>query len=87
VSAFIIAWLGSRFIAPEYVLANETKEAAEADVTVTGIKKIEVRFISSRYFEDDSQNLIPQSCGGLAEDSKWATDGSLRELLRSVLDS
>jgi hypothetical protein len=44
-----------------------------------------VRFISSKYFEDASQNLIPSSKGGLAADSKWATDASLRTLLRRIL--
>jgi hypothetical protein len=55
------------------------------DTTKTGTKKIKVRFISSKYFEDDSNNLISESNGGLAADSKWATEGTLRALLRSVL--
>jgi hypothetical protein len=55
------------------------------DETGTGTEPIRVRFISSKYFEDVSQNLIPQAQGGLAADSKWAVDPALRTLLRRVL--
>jgi hypothetical protein len=68
--------------------STETKTAETEDTedaVKTGTKKINVRFISSKYFEDDSNNLISESNGGLAADSKWATDGTLRALLRSVL--
>jgi hypothetical protein len=65
---------------PDTTETEDTEDAAK-----TGTKKINVRFISSKYFEDDSNNLISESNGGLAADSKWATDGTLRALLRSVL--
>jgi hypothetical protein len=66
--------------------APETESTeSEEDAAKTGTKKINVRFISRKYFEDDSNNLISESNGGLASDSKWATDGTLRALLRSVL--
>jgi cell division septation protein DedD len=66
--------------------SSETEDTQEADEgTAQGTKKIRVRFISSSYFEDSSQNLVSASQGGLAADSKWAVDPSLRTLLRSVL--
>ena len=51
------------------------------------IINIHCRFISEKYFEDYRQNLIPREKGGLAEDSKWATDPSLRVWLRMILKS
>ena len=43
------------------------------------------RFISKKYFEDAGQNLIPKERGGLAGDSKWITEDSLRVWLRQLL--
>lgn len=43
------------------------------------------RFISKKYFEDAGQNLIPEERGGLAGDSKWITEDSLRVWLRQLL--
>lgn len=48
-------------------------------------REIRCRFISSKYFEDEAQNLIPSEKGGLAPDSRWALDPFLRQLLRCVL--
>ena len=48
-------------------------------------KKIHCRFISSAYFEDSAQNLIPKEKGGIDPASPWAVDSSLRVLLRQVL--
>ncbi len=46
---------------------------------------IKCRFISWKYFEDESRNLVPETKGGLAENCRWATDQSLREILRQAL--
>ena len=47
------------------------------------------RFIAGlsakKYFEDAGQNLIPEERGGLAGDSKWITEDSLRVWLRQLL--
>ena len=43
------------------------------------------RFISKKYFEDAGQNLIPKERGGLAGDSKWIMEDSLRVWLRQLL--
>ena len=43
------------------------------------------RFISSTYFEDAGGNLIPKEQGGLAADSKWVQEESLRMWLRQLL--
>lgn len=43
------------------------------------------RFISRDYFEDERQQLIPESQGGLAKASCWAQEADYRSLLRSVL--
>lgn len=43
------------------------------------------RFISKKYFEDAGQNLIPKERGGLAGDSKWIMEDSLRVWLRHLL--
>lgn len=48
-------------------------------------KIVRCRFISSKYFEDEQQNLIPQERGGLASDSVWATDSVRRQILRFAL--
>lgn len=50
-------------------------------------KVIHLRFISSRYFEDDNQNLISEEMGGLSADSRWRFDPLLRQMLRQVLNS
>jgi cell division septation protein DedD len=70
---------------PSTPTPGTTETEDTEDAAKTGTKKINVRFISRKYFEDDSNNLISESNGGLASDSKWATDGTLRALLRSVL--
>ena len=46
---------------------------------------VRCRFISSQYFEDEHENLIPQERGGLAPDSVWATDSVRRQILRYAL--
>ena len=43
------------------------------------------RFISKKYFEDAGRNLIPKERGGLAGDSKWIMEDSLRVWLRQLL--
>lgn len=43
------------------------------------------RFISKKYFEDAGRNLIPKERGGLAGDSKWIMEDSLRGWLRQLL--
>ncbi len=43
------------------------------------------RFISRKYFEDAGWNLISKERGGLAGESKWAMDDSLRMRLRQLL--
>ena len=48
-------------------------------------KNIHCRFISQKYFEDEAGNLVPPEKGGLAVNSRWATDASLREILRLAL--
>jgi hypothetical protein len=66
--------------------SSETpEEDTPQEDTEDEAEELRVRFISSKYFEDASQNLIPSSKGGLAADSKWATDASLRVLLRRIL--
>lgn len=47
--------------------------------------EIHCRFISRKYFEDENGVLVPSARGGLSENSRWATDQSLRALLRSAL--
>lgn len=47
--------------------------------------KICYRFISLKYFEDEGGALVPPSKGGLSEESRWAKDQNLRELLRLAL--
>lgn len=48
-------------------------------------KVVRCRFISSKYFEDECGNLIPQENGGLAAESIWATDVLKRQILRYAL--
>lgn len=61
-------------------------EVKETDNKKTTTKKIvRCRFISSQYFEDEHENLIPQERGGLAPDSVWATDSVRRQILRYAL--
>ena len=47
--------------------------------------KIHCRFISPKYFENEGGALVPSSKGGLSEESRWAKDQNLRELLRLAL--
>ena len=46
-----------------------------------------VRFISSKYFWDESGNLISEEMGGLTEDSIWRWDESYRGLLEEVFEA
>lgn len=46
-----------------------------------------VRFISSKYFRDESGNLISEEMGGLTEDSIWRWDESYRGLLEEVFEA
>ena len=39
----------------------------------------------TEYFEDAGRNLIPKERGGLAGDSKWIMEDSLRVWLRQLL--
>lgn len=48
-------------------------------------KPVRMRFISQRYFEDESGSLVPRTDGGLNEGSRWAANPACRELLRQVL--
>lgn len=48
-------------------------------------KVVRCRFISSKYFEDEHQNLIPQEKGGLSANSVWVTDSLRRQILRCAL--
>ncbi|MCM1106473.1 MAG: hypothetical protein NC355_05975 [Blautia sp.] len=49
------------------------------------VAPIRMRFISKKYFENASGQLVAGSRGGLSSGSRWAVDLSLRSLLRSVL--
>lgn len=51
----------------------------------TSNKVIRCRFISSKYFEDEHENLIPQEKGGLSATSVWARDAIRRQILRYAL--
>ena len=64
---------------------QEPQESGYIDEKTTTNKVIRCRFISSRYFEDEYQRLIPQDRGGLAADSVWATDMTHRQILRYAL--
>ena len=64
---------------------QEPQESGNNDEKTTTNKVIRCRFISSRYFEDEYQRLIPQDRGGLAADSVWATDMTHRQILRYAL--
>ena len=55
------------------------------DKKTTTKRIVRCRFISSQYFEDEHENLIPQERGGLAPDSVWATDSVRRQILRYAL--
>lgn len=57
----------------------------EKDLPRGKIISFHCRFISKKYFEDAGRNLIPKERGGLAGDSKWIMEDSLRVWLRQLL--
>lgn len=69
---------------PEEPTPPSGTEENEKKKTTTNTK-VRCRFISSKYFEDEYENPIPQERGGLASDSVWVTDHIRRQILRSAL--
>lgn len=72
---------------PTTAPTSTTTIQTTTDTPEPDTKEIQCRFISSKYFEDSSYRLISSDQGGLAEDSRWAVNPVLRQLLRQVLSS
>ena len=68
---------------PDPIPPTPTEDSGNKKTT-TSIK-VRCRFISSKYFEDEYENPVPQEKGGLAPDSVWVTDAIRRQILRYAL--
>lgn len=71
--------------APPYVADPDPDPIPPSDEELPPTEPVQMRFISQKYFEDGSGNLVSRIDGGLEADSRWAADASLRSLLRHVL--
>ncbi len=71
---------------PEPTPSTPTEDKGDSgNKKTTTTTKVRCRFISSKYFEDEYENLVPQEKGGLEADSVWATDSVRRQILRYAL--
>lgn len=70
---------------PPYVPDPDPDPIPPSDEDLPPAEPVQMRFISQKYFEDESGNLVSRIDGGLEADSRWAVDTSLRSLLRHVL--
>ncbi|MCH5333493.1 MAG: hypothetical protein J1D89_06005 [Agathobacter sp.] len=72
---------------PELPSVPDPDPEPPSDEDLPPMGSVQMRFISQRYFEDESGSLVSRSAGGLDADSRWATDLSFRFLLRQVLQT